>query len=89
MTQSRTKIRAADRLKSIFHPLWSSADDHAVLMGRARSECFATIARDLGRTSRAVEQRWHRLRAVPCCAQLLRDYGLSSRPYPVEGVRHG
>jgi hypothetical protein len=86
---TRYRSRAAKALTPIFHPHWSPADDRAVLMGRARRDSFDAIARDLGRGARAVEQRWHRLRAVPCCAQTLRDYGLNAQPYPVEGVRHG
>lgn len=80
---------AAERLLPIFHPLWSSADDHALLKARARGDNFTAIAAQLNRSRIAVEQRWHRLRVLPNAMKLLEAYGLSARPYPADGGRHG
>lgn len=74
--------QAAERLAPVFHPLWSSADDHAVLSARAAGENFTVIAARLGRPRLAVEQRWHRLRMVRDALRLLEAYGLSDERYP-------
>ena len=81
--------RTAERLAPVFHPLWSSADDHALLKARASGDNFIAIATGLDRSRIAVEQRWHRLRVVPNVLKLLESYGLSARPYPADGGRHG
>ena len=84
-----TSARAAKRLAPVFHPLWSSADDFALLKARAGGGNFTAIAAHLNRSPIAVEQRWHRLRVVPNVMKLLETYGLTARPYPVSGGRHG
>ncbi|MEX5515696.1 hypothetical protein [Pseudophaeobacter sp. 1A09344] len=73
----------------IFHPRGSSADDCALLKARAAGDNFTDIAVRLARPRIAVEQRWHRLRVVPNILKQLEAYGLSARPYPLDGGRHG
>lgn len=80
---------AEERLLPAFHPLWSSADDHALLKARAAGDNFTAIAARLDRSRIAVEQRWHRLRVLPNALKLLESYGLSIHPYPANGGRHG
>lgn len=80
---------AAGPLAPVFHPLWSAADDHALLTARAAGDNFSAIAARLGRSRIAVEQRWHRRRVVPNVAKLLEAYGLSPRSYPADGGGHG
>ncbi len=90
LSECRAKpTNVAQRLAPIFHPLWSSADDHALLTARAAGDSFTAIATRLDRSRIAVEQRWHRLRVVPNVLKLLEAYGLSARPYPADGGRHG
>jgi hypothetical protein len=74
------------RLSSVFHPHWCSRDDHALLVAKAAGYGFAAIAVRLGRPCVAIEQRWHRLRAIPDIVKRLEAYGLSPAPYlPVGG----
>lgn len=80
---------AAERLLPIFHPLWSSADDHFILTQRASGVALHRIAIGLMRDRVAVEQRWHRLRVIPGIEDLLKAYGLSRSPYPALGSRDG
>lgn len=81
--------RAALRLTPIFHPHWSSRDDHALMIARAKHDNFTAIANRLGRNRIAVEQRWHRLRVIPNVVELLEAYGLSDRPYSLDGGADG
>ena len=84
------RAQAAVRLAAVFHPLWSSADDHLLLQARARGDSFTDIAARLGRARVAVEQRYHRLRVIRDALILLESYGLSSERYPCDGGRrHG
>lgn len=55
----------AGKLSQVFHPRWSPADDLLLLRGRAAGDWFAVIAADMDRGVAEVQQRWHRLRAVP------------------------
>ena len=87
-TRAQT-ARATKRLAPVFHPRWSSRDDHAVMTARAKHKSFSDIAGDLGRSQIAVEQRWHRLRVIKGVVRLLEDYGLSGKPYPADGGGHG
>lgn len=75
----------AHPLASIFHPLWSSFDDHALMVSKASGDGFSVIARKMGRKVVAVEQRWQRLRKVKNVELKLRDYGLSDHPYALDG----
>jgi hypothetical protein len=75
----------AHPLASIFHPLWSSSDDHTVITSKASGDSFSVIARKMGRKVVAVEQRWQRLRKVKNVELKLRDYGLSDHPYALDG----
>ena len=75
----------AHPLASIYHPLWSSHDDHTVITSKASGDSFSVIAFRLGRNVRAVEQRWQRLRKVKDVQLKLRDYGLSDHPYALDG----
>jgi hypothetical protein len=70
------------RLAVVFHPRWCSADDHFIMQQKAGGVHFSRIAQGIIRDTRAVEQRWHRLRKVPNIERLLEDYGLSRDPYP-------
>jgi hypothetical protein len=73
-------------LSSVFHPRWCSRDDHIVMAAKAAGCGFAAIAVRLGRPCVAIEQRWHRLRAIPDIIKRLEAYGLSPAPYlPVGG----
>lgn len=74
--------RAARKLAGIFHPRWSSRDDHFLMTQRDKGTSFERIATGLMRGRVAVEQRWHRLRVVPNVLTLLEDYGLTKDPYP-------
>lgn len=76
---------------SIFHPNWSSLDDHRLMVARSSGDNFTDIATRLGRQRIAVEQRWHRLRVIPNIVKRLEAFGLSNEPYScdgVEGKRH-
>lgn len=84
-TKAEIKTRAAKKLESVFHPRWSSRVDYTVLAQRGLGVSFADIAKELKRDSRAVEQRWHRLRAIPNIETLLEEFGLSKRPYSLNG----
>jgi hypothetical protein len=75
----------AHPLASIFHPLWSSRDDHTVITSKASGASFSAIAFGLGRKVVAVEQRWQRLRKVKNVQVKLRNYGLSGHPYMLDG----
>lgn len=75
----------AHPLAFIFHPLWSSSDDHTVITSKASGDSFSAIAFRLGRKVRAVEQRSQRLRKVKNVELKLRDYGLSDHPYALDG----
>jgi DNA-binding CsgD family transcriptional regulator len=57
--------RLGDGLSCILHPRWSPADDLVVLRDRAEGRHFVEIATDMDRGVAEVQQRWHRLRAVP------------------------
>jgi DNA-binding CsgD family transcriptional regulator len=52
-------------LASVLHPRWSPADDLLLLRDRAAGACFTGIASGMDRGICEVQQRWHRLRAVP------------------------
>ncbi|SFR40585.1 hypothetical protein SAMN04488005_1523 [Yoonia tamlensis] len=69
-------------LASVFHPRWCSRDDRALLTAKSAGDGIAAIADRLGRPCIAIEQRWHRLRAVPDIVKRLEAYGLSNEPYP-------
>lgn len=69
-------------LSGISHPLWSSSEDHALLMARVSGQHFSQIADHLGRNRIAVEQRWHRLRVVAQVVAKLKAYGLIKAAYP-------
>ncbi|WOI34754.1 hypothetical protein R1T40_08520 [Tritonibacter scottomollicae] len=87
-SKAEVKARAAKRLESIFHPRWSPRDDHQLVTSRDKGISFDRIAVGLMRDRRAVEQRWHRLRVIPCIDRLLEEYGLSTQPYAFDcGVR--
>jgi hypothetical protein len=73
------------RLAPILHPRWCPADDHALMTAREGGAHFTAIAAMLGRSRIAVEQRWHRLRAVPGILDLLEEHGLSRRPWRMGG----
>lgn len=88
-TRRAEASRAALRLALAFHPHWSSRDDHALMTARAKRENFTVIAKRLGRSRIAVEQRWHRLRVIPNVVKLLEAYGLSSKPYSLDGGADG
>jgi hypothetical protein len=75
----------AHPLASIFHPLWSSSDDHALMVSKASGDGFSVIARKMGRKVVAVEQRWQRLRKVKNVQVKLRNYGLSRNSYALDG----
>jgi hypothetical protein len=75
----------AHPLASIFHPLWSSFDDHALMVSKASGDGFSVIARKMDRKVVAVEQRWQRLRKVKNVQVKLRNYGLSGHPYMLDG----
>ncbi|AUQ89379.1 MULTISPECIES: hypothetical protein [Phaeobacter] len=88
LTKAELKARAAKRLDAIFHPRWSSRDDHQLVTLRSKGIPFDHIAVGLKRDRRAVEQRWHRLRVIPRIDKLLEDYGLTSRAYALDaGVK--
>ena len=70
-------------LASILHPGWSSRKDHQIMMLKKAGMSFAQIAAEVDRPSRAVEQRYHRLRVVPEVIKKLEAHGLNSRPYQV------
>ena len=76
----RAPVKASP-LVSIYHPHWSSSDDHALLKAKASGDNFNIIADRLGRQRLAVEQRWHRLRIVPDVLKKLETFGLTSKPY--------
>lgn len=80
----RAPVKASP-LVSIYHPHWSSSDDHALLKAKASGDNFNIIADRLGRQRLAVEQRWHRLRIVPDVLKNLETFGLTSKPYPMNG----
>lgn len=69
-------------LESVFHPKWNARDDHFILTQKAAGAHLSKIAQGLMRETRAVEQRWHRLRKIPDLENLLVGYGLTSKPYP-------
>ena len=73
------------RLNTIFHPRWSSWEDHELLLLKKSGHNFSGIAMHLNRPRVAVEQRWHRLRVVPDIVKQLEAFGLSHAPYPQEG----
>ncbi len=75
----------ASALVSIYHPHWSPTDGHALLKAKASGDNFNIIADRLGRQRLAVEQRWHRLRIVPDVLKKLEAFGLTSKPYPMNG----
>jgi len=77
--------KKASPLVSIFHPHWSPSDDHALLKARAAGDNFNVIADKFGRQRVAVEQRWHRLRIIPEIVNKLETFGLTSKPYPMNG----
>jgi len=72
-----------DRFAAILHPKWCSRDDYALLQAKERGESFAKIAAELQRPTRAVEQRFHQLRAVKGIDRLLLRFGLVDRPYDI------
>lgn len=61
-------------LTAIHHPKWSPADDLLVWRDRAAGRCFTEMAADMERGRVAVEQRWHRLRAVSDIEARLEDH---------------
>ena len=68
----------------ILHPGWSSAADLALLAARDANKSFFEIAKQLGRNTTAVTQRYHRLRSVPNIEKLLDAYGNKQTPYDPE-----
>lgn len=74
--------RLVDR---IGHPAWCPRADLEVLRRRDDGESFERIARVMGREERTVEQRWHRLRAIPGIRTRLADLKPGTRPYPTIG----
>lgn len=68
-------------LRQVGHPRWSPSDDHDLLAMKAAGRNFTDIAEWLGRSSVAVQQRFHRLRAVCGVAEALEVSGLTSEPY--------
>lgn len=85
LTKEELKARAAKRLEIVFHPRWSSRDDHQLVTLRAKGIPFDQIAAGMKRDRRAVEQRWHRLRVIHRIDKLLEEYGLSTQPYALDG----
>lgn len=73
-----------ERFDGIRHPKWCSLEDHELLQARGRGESFASIAKDLQRPTRAIEQRYHQLRVVRGIEDLLLRYGLMDRPYDLD-----
>ncbi|NIZ09292.1 SANT/Myb-like DNA-binding domain-containing protein [Pseudooceanicola sp. HF7] len=80
--QRRIQLRAARLLVQVVHPLWSPDEDSRILKMKSQGIHFTAISDDLGRSRIAVEQRWHRLRAVPQVQQLLIDFGTSEKRWP-------
>jgi|GEM_PF-6149908 len=76
------RAKAAQLLDPIFHPHWSPAADHALLLSRTPGAATTRCAALDGRQRTALTQRYHQLRVIPNIVALLEDYGLSSRPYP-------
>jgi len=71
----------AERLESIFHPRWCSADDFYILQAKKQGKDFTFIAGELERQRVEVEQRYHRLRSVKDIESLLETHGLSDMRY--------
>lgn len=82
----RVSARAGSPLAPIHHPMWSTLADMTLLTLRTEGANFSTIAVALRRPRIAVEQRWHRLRAVRDVAEKLKAAGLTSAPYPPAGA---
>lgn len=86
LSDNRRAAKQFTDLASIFHPRWNSATDYMILQLRSQGRAFDLIAGDLQLQVRAVEQRWHRLRAVPQIERRLKAYGLTPRSYSMPGV---
>ncbi|MBT2130103.1 hypothetical protein [Aliiroseovarius lamellibrachiae] len=87
--KSKRAVAKLSPLASIFHPHWSSRDDHALMKAKASGDNFTQIAGRLGRQRVAVEQRWQRLRVIPGIVKKLEAHGLTSKPYSINGGPHG
>lgn len=83
MTENREMSvdKARMILRQVEHPRWSPSDDHDLLAMKAAGRSFSDIAEWLGRRSVAVQQRFHRLRAVRGVSEALEVSGLASEPY--------
>lgn len=78
---------AARALRPVFHPKWSPRLDLDVLQAKESGLNFSAIAVRIGRQRIAVEQRWHRLRAIRRVNCLLMTYLETRSTYPFsEGV---
>lgn len=78
--------KKAHPLEGIFHPKWCARDDHFILTQKEAGSHLSKIAQGLMRETRAVEQRWHKLRKIPNLEKLLEGYGLTTKPYPPVGA---
>lgn len=70
-----------ERFAEILHPAWCSADDYYLLQARRLGQSFCEIASELERRTIAVQQRFHRLRAVSGIEEMLEHFGLSDKNY--------
>ncbi len=80
--QGCARQAAAQVLAPVAHPGWSPADDFRLLELKAQKLHFHRIAEVMDRPRIMVEQRWHRLRAIPRVTDLLSDFGLSEKRWP-------
>lgn len=79
------RVSDEERFASIFHPLWSSADDYHLLHAKKQGKDFIHIAGELDRSRITVEQRWHRLRQIKGIKKLLEQHGLTDMRYCLDG----